>query len=58
MVIFFKTLIITIIIITLTAILGMFLNWREKYIKICFITAITCTMILLTTIIICCDFLI
>lgn len=56
MVIFFKTLIVTIIIITLTAILGMFLNWREKYIKIYFMTAIICTMILLTAIIICCDF--
>lgn len=33
MVIFFKTLIITIIIITLTAILGMFLNWRENILK-------------------------
>lgn len=54
--IFLKALIATVIIITLTAILGMFLNWREKYIKICFITAIICTMILLTAIIICCDF--
>lgn len=56
MVIFFKTLIVTIIIITLTAILGMFLDWREKYIKICFMTAIICAMILLTVIIIYCNF--
>ena len=33
MVIFLKTLMITVMITALTAILGMFLDWKQKYIK-------------------------
>lgn len=51
MVIFLKTLMITVMITALTAILGMFLDWKQKYIKMLIITGIICLIILLTIVI-------
>lgn len=51
MVIFLKTLMITVMITALTAILGTFLDWKQKYIKMLIITGIICLIILLTIVI-------
>lgn len=48
MVIFLKTLMITVMITALTAILGTFRDWKQKYIKMLIITGIICLIILLT----------
>jgi hypothetical protein len=51
MVIFLKISMITVIITVLTAILGIFLDWKQKYIKMLLTTGIICLIILLTIVI-------